>query len=117
MSKTTNRVLSMVLTVFMVISMLTVFAVAEATPFAETYDGTVIPKTALLVDVTITEEAEATVTRTWDGKEYTFVVGENAFHAVDELEIIVAGSNLKRIEDYAFTNCPNLCIILEFVRV
>lgn len=42
------------------------------------------------------------------------VVGENAFHAVDELEIIVAGVNLKKVEDYAFTNCPKLrCLELN----
>ena len=42
------------------------------------------------------------------------VVGENAFHAVDELEIIVTGSNLKKVEDYAFTNCPKLrCLELN----
>ncbi len=84
MSKTTNRVLSMVLTVLMLCSMLTVFAMADATPFAETYDGTVIPKTALLVDDTITEADEATVTRTWDGNEYTFVVGVNAFKSLTD---------------------------------
>ncbi len=36
------------------------------------------------------------------------VVGDSAFNLVDELEIIVAGSNLKRVEDYAFANCPKL---------
>lgn len=42
------------------------------------------------------------------------VVGENAFHAVDALEIIVAGVNLKKVEDYAFTNCPKLrCLELN----
>ncbi len=36
------------------------------------------------------------------------VVGDSAFNLVDELEIVVAGSNLKRVEDYAFANCPKL---------
>lgn len=36
------------------------------------------------------------------------VVGDSAFNLVDELEIVVAGTNLKRIEDYAFTSCPEL---------
>ena len=36
------------------------------------------------------------------------VVGENAFHVVDKLEIVVTGSNLKRVEDFAFTDCPKL---------
>ena len=42
------------------------------------------------------------------------VVGESAFNLVDELEIVVAGSNLKRVEDYAFTSCPKLrCLELN----
>lgn len=42
------------------------------------------------------------------------VVGDSAFNLVDELEIVVAGSNLKRVEDYAFTSCPKLrCLELN----
>ena len=42
------------------------------------------------------------------------VVGDSAFNLVDELEIVVAGTNLKRIEDYAFTSCPKLrCLELN----
>ncbi len=89
MNKTKTRVLSMVLTVFMLVSMLTVFAVADASPFATSYvcsvtvDGVPqIANTALLVDTTITEDNGATVTRTWDGADYTFVVGTNAFKSL-----------------------------------
>jgi len=89
MNKTKTRVLSMVLTVFMLVSMLTAFAVAEAAPFATAYECGLtvegvpqIKNTALLVDTTITEENGATVTRNWDGNDYTFVVGTNAFKAL-----------------------------------
>ncbi len=91
MNKTLNRVLSMVLTVFMLVSMLTVFAVAEAAPFATAYECAVtvegvpqIANTALLVDTTITEDNGKTVTRKWDGNDYTFVVGTNAFKSLEE---------------------------------
>ncbi len=86
MNKTKIRVLSMVVTVFMLVSMLTVFAVADAAPFATAYECAItvegvpqIAKTALLVDTTITEDNGAEVVRNWDGNDYTFVVGTNAF--------------------------------------
>ncbi len=84
MSKTANRVLSMVIAVIMLLSSMAVFAVADETaqPFVDAYDGTVIPTTALLVDSTITAaevESSATITRAWDGKDYLFTAGVNAF--------------------------------------
>ncbi len=92
MNKTTTRVLSMVVTVFMLVSMLTAFALATAQPFATSYECAVttvdgdpqISKAALLVDRTINEANGATVTRAWDGEDYTFVVGTNAFKTLAE---------------------------------
>lgn len=76
----------MVLTVLMLISMLTVYTVAaDVQAFSTAYSDTVIPSSALLVDVTITDDEVtngATITRNWDGTDYTFVVGTNAFQSV-----------------------------------
>ena len=86
MSKTTKRVLSMVLSVLMVLSMTTVFAIADTVEaFSSAYDGTVISKSALLVDTTITADqvsSNAQIQRTWDGKAYLFTAGVNAFNSV-----------------------------------
>ncbi len=82
MSKTANRVLAMVLTAIMLLSMLPAIALA-ASPFSTAYNGTVISKAALLVDMTITESNGATITRKWDGTDYTFVVGTNAFNTLN----------------------------------
>ncbi len=88
MSKTANRVLSMVIAVTMLLSSMAVFAVADtAELFVDAYDGTVIPNTALLVDSTITAaevESGATVSRKWDGKMYLFTGGVNAFSSFTE---------------------------------
>ncbi len=85
MSKTAKRVLSMAIAVIMLLSSMTVFAVAEsAQPFVDAYDGTVIPNSALLVDSTIAAaevEGGATVSRTWDGEMYLFTGGVNAFNS------------------------------------
>lgn len=103
MNKTKIRVLSMVLTVFMLVSMLTGFAVASAAPFATAYECAItvegvpqIAKTALLVDTTITEEDGATVTRSWDGAEYTFVVGTNAFKALTDAYAYAKANSISR---------------------
>lgn len=86
MSKTTKRVLSMVLAVLMLLSMLPAmtFAAEEVLPFKDAYDGTVISKDALLVDMNITEAADTVIEREWDGKTYSFVVGTNAFATLTE---------------------------------
>lgn len=85
MSKTTNRVLSMVLAVLMLVTMFPGIALAEeATDFATTYvgtayDGVTISNSALLVDSSITDADGTVITRAWDGKDYLFTVGTNAF--------------------------------------
>ncbi len=112
MNKTLNRVLSMVLSLLMLASMLTVFAVAETVPasFGTAYECAVsvdgvaqISKEALLVDTTITEADGTTITRKWDGTDYSFVVGTNAFatltgayayaneHGITSPDIIITG--------------------------
>ena len=92
MAKKLNRVLSVILTVMMVLSMVSVFALANdtVTAFAETYStkysqkygkDAVIANTAVLVDNTISadEQAAESFTRTWDGIEFSFVYNVNAF--------------------------------------
>ncbi len=85
------------------------------------YDGddeiVVIPET--INGKTVTEIADgafvnADTVRAVKLADTIEVVGESAFNLVDELEIVVAGSNLKRVEDYAFTSCPKLrCLELN----
>ncbi len=89
MSKTAKRVLSMVIATIMLLSMLPTFTVAfAASPFSTAYNGTAydgvtISKSALLVDTTITQANGTTITRAWEGVDYTFVVGTNAFSTID----------------------------------
>ena len=88
MSKTANRVLSMVIAAIMLLSMIPTFTVAfAASPFdsaynGTAYDGVTISKQALLVDTTITQTS-GTITRAWEGVDYTFVVGTNAFSTIE----------------------------------
>ncbi len=91
MTKTFKRVLATVLTVMMVLSMVSVFALAnETVAFADSYQTkyleeygkeAVIEDTALLVDNTISadEQAAESFTRTWDGIEFSFTYNVNAF--------------------------------------
>jgi len=105
MSKT-NRVLSMVLAILMVMSMASVFtftASADPVVFATDYEcvpysfvdangKTVtlsIGKSAVLLDTSITDDEElanTVVTRTWDGAEYQFTAGVNAFNSIADVE-------------------------------
>ncbi len=90
-----KRIISMLLSVMMLIGMLNsfsgiAFASDAVTAFADTYQAkyqdkfnkaAVIDNGALLVDSNITadEKTAGTITRTWDGIDFTFTYGTNAF--------------------------------------
>lgn len=75
-----KRILSMMLCFVMAISLLSVVCFAQTPDFSTSYNGEFIRKTALLVTSAAYGKNDGDViTQKWDGVEYNFTVGTNAF--------------------------------------
>ncbi len=68
---------------------------AQYPAFATDYTEGVIKNTAVVLDAGISAQAGEKVTYLWDGKTYSFVVGENAFKSETDLFNAVEGDSVQ----------------------
>lgn len=91
-----KRILSMILCVLMAVSVLSVVCFASAPDFSTSYNGEVIKKSALLVTDKAYGKADGDIIiQEWDGTEYSFTVGVNAFQTFG---LAVGYANVQGIE-------------------